>query len=117
VSVGNATQDPFTVGTYLRPPQHRLSTMLTLGNERTWSLYLNGSVGVDRRQNTFFTEGRARLGGPWQGRVRFTRTQYGTLGYQDIETALVRDFSGREVALFYSTTLKRFQLDLTGARF
>jgi hypothetical protein len=102
--------------TYTRPPEHRISTVLSLGN-KNWSTYLSGSTGLDKVQSTLFGETRAHVYGPWSARVRIARSQANGFRFQDVETGVIRDFSGREVALYYSTLLKRFQLDLTGARF
>jgi hypothetical protein len=103
--------------TYTRPPEHRISTLMSLGVGNKWSAYLSGSTGLDKAQSTLFGEFRTKVGGPWAARMRIARSQAGGLHFQDVETGIIRDINGRDVAVYYSSLLRRFQLDLTGARF
>jgi len=47
----------------------------------------------------------------------FTSSRYGHYGFSDTEYALVRRILGRDVAVYYSTTARKFQLDFAGVRF
>jgi hypothetical protein len=98
----------------------------------TLSSYLSGSLGskklpyqfqflasrsLDRPQSNLTAGGRFSLGGPWSGQVRFTHASFSTFAYQETEYAIVRRIASRDFALYYSTLSRRFQLDLSGARF
>lgn len=106
-------------GTVTAPRQgrQRVNATTVLSMDEKWSFSLNGSRGIDTTQSTLFTEAKTLLKGPWYGRVRLSDTQYTGVGYRDWEYALIRMVNGREVALYYSTSARRFQIDLTGLSF
>lgn len=97
--------------------RHRLSLNTFLTKGTAWNLSLAASQGLDSPQSSLFGTLDFSLGGPWRGRAALSASRAGAFRYRDIEYALVRRIAGRDVALYYSTTSKRFQLDLSGARF
>jgi Invasin, domain 3 len=100
-----------------RQGRQRLSATTTINKGEQSSFSFSGSRGLDVFQSTIFAEARTALRGPWFGRVRVTDTQFSAAGFTDVECALIRMINGREVALYYSTIARRFQLDLTGLSF
>ncbi|WP_394793708.1 invasin domain 3-containing protein [Armatimonas sp.] len=117
IPAGTVPGTPPTVPTVIRQGRQRLSATTFLNQGDRWNLSLSGSRGLDAFQSTLYTEVRTLLKGPWYARARLTDTQFSTVGYTDLEYALIRMVNGREVALYYSTTARRFQLDLTGLSF
>lgn len=97
--------------------QHRLSTNLFMGQGTRWSLAVTGSQSLDQPYSTLYGNLRFALGGPWAGRIITSRSRLSRFAYSDMEFALIRRVAGRDIALYYSTTFRRFQVDLSGARF
>lgn len=97
--------------------QHRLGANLFAARGDRWNLSLTGTHTLDGAYSTLYGNLSFGLGGPWRGRVALTASRFSGFRYQDVEYALVRRIAGRDIALYYSTTSRRFQLDLTGARF
>lgn len=112
---GSGTTGPGTVTTP-RQGRQRLNATTFLNQDR-WSFSLTGSRGLDTFQSTLFTEARTQLQGPWYGRVRWSDTRFPGAGFADLEYALIRMVNNREIAVYYSTVARRFQLDLTGLSF
>ena len=92
----------------------RLGTYLELGGA---NLTLSASQGIDTKQSSLLGDLGVSLGGPWRSRVRVTNSRTGNFGFRDIEFSLGRLVGQNEVSVYYSTVARRFQLDLTGARF
>lgn len=105
------------VTTSQRQGRQRLTATTYLNQDEKWNFSLSGSRGIDTSQSTLFTEAKAQISGPWYGRIRLSDTQFSGTGYRDWEYALIRMVNGREVALYYSTSARRFQVDLTGLSF
>ena len=97
--------------------RHRLGANLYLAEGLRWNLSLTGSQALDQSYGTLYGNLRLALGGPWAGRVVVSGSRLGNFHYGDVEYALIRRVAGRDIALYYSTTSRRFQLDLSGARF
>lgn len=108
---------PGQLPSFVRQGRQRVSLSTYLNRDDRWGLSFTGSKGIDTTQSTVFSEGRVSLVGPWAARVRLTQTQVTGFGYRDWEYAFIRTVNNREVALYYSTIAKRFQLDLTGLSF
>lgn len=98
--------------------RHRLAANLSLVGGERWNLALSGSqtLGGTSFRNLYGTLGFA-IGGPWRGQVTLTSAGGRNFQYTNTEFALVRRIGGRDVAVYYSTAARRFQLDLAGARF
>jgi hypothetical protein len=99
------------------PGRHRLAASAFLGRGDAWDLSLMASRALDAPNATLFGNLQFALGGPWRGRIRLSSGQFSRFRYQDVEYSLIRRIAGRDVAVYYSTTSRRFQLDFTGARF
>lgn len=97
--------------------QHRLGANLSLFGSDRWNLSVSGTKSLDAPYGSVYGSMNVSLGGPWRGRITLASSRFSTTSYQDIEYALVRRIAGRDFALYYSTTAKRLQLDLTGVRF
>jgi hypothetical protein len=105
-------------------PRHFVSVSSYLGNTAatpgkgfSYQFQLQASRALDRPQSNLSSGIRFSFGGPWSGQVRFNRSTFRNFGYQEVEYAVVRRISGRDFAVYYSTLSRRFQLDLSGARF
>jgi hypothetical protein len=97
--------------------RHRLGASVFLGRGERWSLSLTGSHALDQTFSTVYGNLQFALGGPWRGRITLYTSRFSAFRYQDVEYALIRRIGGRDIAVYYSTTSRRFQFDLTGARF
>jgi hypothetical protein len=97
--------------------KHRLSLGTSMDMGGAWSLSFNTTRGLDSNQSSLFGEVGVRLSGPWRTRVRVSDTASGSVRFRDTELALTRLVGQSEVSLYYSTLARRFQLDLSGARF
>ena len=91
----------------------RLGTYLESGGA---TLTLNATQGLDSTQSTLLGDLSVPLRGPWRSHVRLTSTHTAGVGFRDTEFSLGRLVGQNEVALYYSTVAKRFQLDLSGGR-
>lgn len=91
----------------------RLGTYLESGGA---TLTLNATQGLDSTQNTLLGDLSVPLNGPWRSHVRLTSTRTAGFGFRDTEFSIGRLVGQNEVALYYSTVAKRFQLDLSGGR-
>ena len=89
-----------------------LTSYLT-GNKAKWNLTLNASQGIDSPQQTLFSKLDFALGGPWRGHVRLSTSRLGGVSYKETEYALFRRILGRDFGVYYSTSARRFQLDLS----
>ena len=107
-------QTPQFADTYGR---HRLGGSLFLGNGDRWNLSLTGSQSLDTTFATLYGSLGFALSGPWRGRVTLSTSRVSGFGYSDLEYALIRRIGGRDISVYYSTSLRRVQVDLTGARF
>jgi hypothetical protein len=96
---------------------HRLGVTGFLGEGDAWNFQMTGSRGLDVDQTVIYNNLLFRISGPWRGRATLTFSQFAGARYTDIEYALIRRIAGRDFALYYSTTSRHFQLDLSGARF
>ena len=92
----------------------RLGTYLEMGGA---NLTLSASRGLDTTQSSLLGDLGVSLGGPWRTRVRVTDARTGGVNFRDVEFSLGRLVGQNEVSVYYSTVARRFQLDLTGARF
>lgn len=112
------TQTPLLYGSYTGGTgRHRLGGNLFLGAGEKWNLSLAASHSLDRVSSTLYGNLQFSLGGPWRGRVTLSGSRVPGFRYGDAEYALIRRIAGRDVAVYYSTTSRRFQFDFTGARF
>ncbi|MGC4046877.1 MAG: hypothetical protein QM758_24035 [Armatimonas sp.] len=97
--------------------RHRVSMGTSVDMNGAWSLSFNAMQGLDSKQSSLYGEVGVKLSGPWSTRVRVSDTLSGTVRIRDTELALSRLFGQSEVSVYYSTLARRFQLDLSGARF
>jgi hypothetical protein len=114
---------PPGLGPEFANPKHlvTLSSYMSgnLGSKKQlpYQFQLLASRSLDRPQSNLTAGTRFSLGGPWSGQVRFTHASFSTFSYQETEYAIVRRIASRDFAIYYSTLSRRFQLDLSGARF
>ncbi len=115
------TQQPQLTGlgpnVVLATGKHRLGVGTSVDMGGAWSLSFNGTRGLDSKQSGLFGELGVKLSGPWRTRVRVSDSLFGSVRFRDTEFALARMVGQSEVSLYYSTIARRFQLDLSGARF
>jgi hypothetical protein len=112
------TQTPLTTG---------VSNVTVSGKQRLglgsnlsghgWDFSLSGSRGLDVDQASLVSTLQVRLGPRWRARATASASRFSGLTYQEVEYSLIRNIANRDFAVYYSTTSRRFQLDLTGARF
>lgn len=113
-------QPPFTglaPGVVLANGRHRVSLGTSVDMNGSWSLSFNALQGLDSKQSSLYGEVGVKLSGPWRTRVRVSDTLSGTVRIRDTELALTRMVGQSEISVYYSTLARRFQLDLSGARF
>jgi hypothetical protein len=113
---------PPGLGAEFANPRHVISLTSylsgSMGSKKLpYQFQLLASRALDRTQSNLTAGTRFSLGGPWSGQVRFTHSSFSTFSYQETEYAIVRRIANRDFALYYSTLSRRFQLDLSGARF
>lgn len=97
--------------------RHRAGLNLNLGSSDKISLSVNATQGLDVPQTQVYSTLLLGLGGPWRGSITFTTSRYSSYHFQDAEFRIGRRVLGRDVDLYYSTTAKKFQLELAGVRF
>lgn len=97
--------------------RHRLGLTAYLAGGNRWNVSLTAAQGLDSPTATLYGTGQISLGGDWRARVTHSASKFGDLKFQETEFALIKRIAGRDFAVYYSTTSKQFQLDLTGARF
>ena len=102
-----------TAGSLANGKQRLDLTAYLTGNKSVWNLTLNGSQGLDSSQQSLFSQLEVALGGPWRGHIRFSNSRLGGISYKETEYALFRRILGRDFGVYYSTTSRRFQLDLS----
>ncbi len=105
------------LSSYTANPRHRLGYSLSLTTGEPWSIDLFASRGLDISQSTLNSVLQFKIGGPWRGRLAYSASQFSGINYQEQEYGLIRRIAGKDFALYYSTTAKRFQLDLSQASF
>jgi hypothetical protein len=115
----NYSQQPQTAGTTgeISLGRQQMGANVYLGNDSKISLSVNASQGLDSETTQVYSNLLVGLGGPWRGRITLTSTRYGSNLFNDQEFALVRNVAGRDVAIYYSTTARRFMFDFSGLRF
>ena len=91
----------------------RLGAYLEAGGA---NLTLSATEGLDSKQSMLMGDLGLPLRGPWKSRLRFTTTKTANFGFRDVELSVGRLIGQNEVALYYSTVARRFQLDLSGTR-
>lgn len=98
--------------------RQRLAMNLFLGNGERWTLSLAGAQTLDGGgyRNLLSSLGFA-ITGPWRGQITFSSTAGRNFSYNDAQFALIRRIGARDIAVYYSTAARKFQFDLTGARF
>lgn len=112
------TQQPsLSAGALAATGKHRLGLNVGIGAGNGWNFTLAASRGLDVTVATLYSSLDFPISGPWRGRVTMNASRMSDFRYQDTEYALIRRIAGRDIAVYYSTTAKRFQLDLSGARF
>ncbi|HVK02437.1 MAG TPA: invasin domain 3-containing protein [Armatimonadaceae bacterium] len=112
------TQTPLIHGGYsTQSGRHRLGMSAFLSQGERWNFSLTASQGLDSRTASLFGSAQVAFGGDWRGRVTLSASRFGDAQYTETEFALIKRIAGRDFAVYYSTTFRRFQLDLTGARF
>jgi hypothetical protein len=97
--------------------RQRLGASLFLNGGERWNLSLFGSQTLGSPFRSLYGTAGLSLGGPWRAQMVLSTMQGRGYQFSDAEFALVRRIAGRDVAVYYSTTSRRFQLDLSGARF
>lgn len=97
--------------------RHRIGATAYLAQGDGWGITFNGSRALDAPQSTLFASGQFRIAGPWRGRISLSTSDIAGIAYREVEYALIRRIADRDIAVYYSTTSQRFQLDLSGARF
>ena len=81
------------------------------------TLTLSATQGLDSSQSNLLSDLSVPLHGPWKSRLRVTSARTGGVSFRDVEISVGRLVGQNDVALYYSTVARRFQLDLSGTRF
>ena len=92
----------------------RVGTFLESGGA---TLTLSATQGLDSSQSNLLSDLSVPLHGPWKSRLRVTSARTGGVSFRDVEISVGRLVGQNDVALYYSTVARRFQLDLSGTRF
>lgn len=100
--------------------RHRLGFNLYAEPFRAATLSIGASRGLDVASDNVSAELNVALGGPWRTRTRYFTSRFaGTFSsrFNELEQGVFYRLGGRELAVYYSTTSRRFQFDVVGARF
>lgn len=100
--------------------RHRLGFNLYAEPFRAATLSIGASRGLDVASDNVSAELNVALGGPWRTRTRYFTSRFaGTFSsrFNELEQGVFYRLGGRELAVYYSTTSRRFQFDIVGARF
>ncbi|GAB4461701.1 MAG: hypothetical protein OHK0029_27420 [Armatimonadaceae bacterium] len=97
--------------------RHRLGLNANFSSGNAWSLFLSGNHALDKQQTSLSSSIDFTLGGPWRGQLQMYQSVFAGLRYQEMQYTLIRTIAGRQFAVHYSTTTRRFQFDFSGARF
>jgi len=115
------TQSPLAQGAITDSiGRHRLGLSLYAQPLKFATLNVGASRGLDVPNDNASAELNVSLGGPWRTRARYFTSRYvGTysLRYNELEYGVFYRLAGRDLAVYYSTTSRRFQFDMVGARF
>ncbi len=101
----------------IAPGHHRVGLTGSLNRGEKWDLTFTAAQTLDRPQTILFSNLNFGITGPWRGGVSLQSSKFSGYQYKEIQYALIRRIAGRDFAVYYSTTSRRFQLDLSGARF
>ena len=97
--------------------RHRLGFGLSLAAAEAWNVNLSGSRGIDVPTSTLYSTIGFRIAGPWRGGVVVNLNSIGGITYRDLEYRLSRRIASRDISVYYSTTAKRLQFDLSTVGF
>jgi hypothetical protein len=115
------TQTPLTNGfTSDSTGRHRLGFSLYAEPFRAATLSIGASRGLDVPSDNLSAELNVALGGPWRTRTRYFTSSYAGAAssrFNEIEYGVFYRLGGRDLAVYYSTSAKRLQFDVVGARF
>ncbi len=115
------TQTPLTNGfTTGSVGRHRVGFSLFSEPFRAATFSVGASRGLDVVSDNVSAEFNLALGGPWRTRTRFFTSQYPgaySQRFNELEYGVFYRLGGRDLAVYYSSTSRRFQFDLVGARF
>ncbi|MBC7808274.1 MAG: hypothetical protein H7145_19245 [Akkermansiaceae bacterium] len=115
------TQTPLTNGfTSDSIGRHRVGFSLYAEPFRAASLSIGASRGLDVPSDNVTAELNVALGGPWRTRTRYFTAQYAgafSSRFNELEYGVFYRLGGRDLAVYYSTTSRRLQFDIVGARF
>ncbi|MBC8134502.1 MAG: hypothetical protein H8F28_01275 [Fibrella sp.] len=115
------TQTPLTNGfTSDSAGRHRLGFSLYAEPFRAATLSVGASRGLDVVSDNVSAELNVALGGPWRTRTRYFTSKYAgafSSRFNELEYGVFYRLGGRDLAVYYSTTSRRLQFDIVGARF
>ena len=115
------TQTPLTNGfTSDTIGRHRLGFNLYAEPFRATTFSIGASRGLDVPSDNISAELNFAIGGPWRTRTRYFTSRYAgaySSRFNEIEYGVFYRLGGRDLAVYYSTSARRFQFDIVGARF
>ncbi len=115
------TQTPLTNGfSSDTTGRHRLGLNLYMEPFRAATLSVGASRGLDVVSDNVSAELNVSLGGPWRTRTRYFTSRYAgayAIRFNEIEYGVFYRLGSKDLAVYYSTTSRRLQFDVVGARF
>ncbi len=115
------TQTPLTNGfTSDTNGRHRVGFNLYAEPFRAATFSLGASRGLDVPSENISAELNVALGGPWRTRTRYFTSAYAgafSTRFNELEYGVFYRLGGRDLAVYYSSTSRRLQFDIVGARF
>ena len=115
------TQTPLTNGfTSASIGRHRVGLTLFAEPFRRATLSVGASRGLDVVSDNVSAELNVALRGPWRTRTRLFSSQYAgafNKRFNELEYGVFYRVGARDLGVYYSTTSRRFQFDIVGARF
>jgi hypothetical protein len=97
--------------------RQRLGLGVNLGGGERWSFSASGTRALDAAQASLYSTLGFQIVGPWRGSLVLNDNTIAGLHYRDVEYKLTRRFDSRDVSLYYSTTSKHLQFDLSSVGF
>jgi len=94
-----------------------VTASLTLGDGNKWSASVFAMRGLDYPITTLFADFGYRFSPDWRFSVRSTFSQYGANSYDDLELALGKTISNRELLVVWSKSENKVMLELGSGGF
>lgn len=114
-------QQNYGISSIYAPARHRVGLNLLVGEPRFATLNLNGSRGLDRPQTSLDATLYVPFSHTFHGRVQHFFSEIGGIPYRETQLSLIINIEQkkfkRQFTVYYSTTARRFQFDLSGIGF